>query len=199
MYYDDDDELFFQLKPEHFKSFTPYFNASLLNNLNHLLEYQIYINKSTPDDMWDKIEVEDFKIVLSDVDRIYIMKYYNMLTGNDKLLLFVRMKYKDKYVFARLFIRCEETASDEWTGDGDIYFTTNADLFYHKIRREISIERHDFRKALESDGYIISRVVKNKYNNEALNMDCDTDDNDTIFSDSYNSDTDDSNHYDLMT
>ena len=98
--------------------------------LGGALLYQFMFDKRTTpweNDMWDKEELDSFKIDLEKVDRLYYIEHNKRSEGQDFTLV-ARMEQGTKHIYVEMTASCDYTGF-ECQGGGVIFVSTNANLF----------------------------------------------------------------------
>ncbi|CAL4088240.1 unnamed protein product [Meganyctiphanes norvegica] len=142
--------------PATFKSLVPTINN--IDNIEELVGYALiyqymFVKRTSPWEMqsWDYNELENFKVDLNKVDRLYYIEHFDDSVNSRTYEILVRMDYRGEHIFVRLSAGCDFTGFD-CQGDGEIYITRNPNIFLKSI-----VDRHHnpsliYQNLLE-DGY----------------------------------------------
>uniref|UniRef100_A0AAU8GF14 Uncharacterized protein n=1 Tax=Faxonius propinquus nudivirus TaxID=3139431 RepID=A0AAU8GF14_9VIRU len=137
-------------------------NVTILNNIiENALNHQNIFERKTPMwefDLWKPNDLNDFMIILNDIDRLYYIKYDNEDIAEYELL--IRMKYKNTYVFVEMIAGCD--ISFDVCGYGLLYICLEPSIFFSTNKIEYNKDLV-FLSLLE-DGYDITKndLIKHK-------------------------------------
>ncbi|KAG7157949.1 hypothetical protein Hamer_G026506 [Homarus americanus] len=99
------------------------------------LEYQYMLDKRTsPWEMceWKDEELENFKINLEAVDRLYYIYHSDEGVSRQDFEFVGRMVYNDRLIYIQMDAGCDYTGFD-CAGGGEIYITFDAQIFLKSI------------------------------------------------------------------
>lgn len=138
-----------------FKSVDPNVpNADIMDDyVGGALQYQCMFDKRTTPwekTLWDDTELENFKIDLEVVDRLYYIYQFDDGVNGREFQMTARMDYKGRKVYIELVAGCDYTGFD-CQGGGVIFISLDANLFMKLILTE-EYQSDLIYKSLAEDG-----------------------------------------------
>ncbi|XP_069972496.1 uncharacterized protein [Penaeus vannamei] len=144
----------------HFKSIVETVNSAeeIDDLIGEALTYQDMLDKRTsPWEMhcWSQEELQNFRIKLSNVDRLYHIHFFDDHLEERKFVLVARILYKERHVFVQLIAGCDFTGF-HCRGGGEIYISLDAQVFL----KSVLDQKYDIQKiwrAMVDDGYNVEQ------------------------------------------
>ncbi|CAL4105611.1 unnamed protein product [Meganyctiphanes norvegica] len=125
-----------------------------------LIYQHMFEKRTSPWEMqtWDYEELQDFKLKLKRVDRLYYINHFDDQVSSRTFEILLRMTYKKEKIFVHLSAGCDFTGFD-CQGGGEIYITRSANIFLKSIVEE----HHDpqsIYNSLVEDGYKVEEPTQ---------------------------------------
>ena len=127
----------------------------ILEYIYGALEYQwMFDTRTTPweRDQWDDKELQNFKIMVEYIDRIYHIWFYDDGVTGQEFRLIARMDYGGQHLYVEMNANCDFTGFD-CQGQGNFYVSRDANLFMKTVLNK-ACKSHLIYKSLQEDGII---------------------------------------------
>ena len=142
------------------KSFVPH--VKTVDDIEELIGYALlyqymFDRRTSPWEIWEKDELDKFEIDLYKIDRLYSVIHNSYDEYRDgSFFLVARMIYKNMNVFVDFSASCDSSGFD-CCGGGEIYVTTDVNLFYNAIAYKLNDNQEgNILTSLLEDGYEIT-------------------------------------------
>lgn len=130
----------------------------IFNLIGEILNSQCTFSRTTTPweiALWDKNELENFRIKIDKVDRLYYINYINDDLLGKWFYLLIRMLYKESFVFVQMTNTYNPMSIIGRTLGVDLFITRDPNIFSKVIKHPSACEIQLIYKSLIDDGYEI--------------------------------------------